>query len=308
MLRIDEQDDSLHAPTDSDPWWGETYWFSFDQPGCDVSATIYPLFRHNQGVCSLGVSVWDGSAHEPWRILYGRSFWHLPMPAMDLTALRLQGLTYDTVEPLRRYRVGYHDAELIDLELEVTGLRPPHVSGPGDGIGHIDQSCHVVGTLRLGDRRIEIDSLGMRDRTWSPRPELKRGPGAAYTYGHVDADEQFLVYSRVDGNSGSLISGVFSGYLVRDGVESDLATASRRVVERRNGYPVRVEIEATDALGRHLEATGSTRNRLANQASPASFAWMSMTEWRVGGRTMIGEDQEVWRVEQLGGMLDALNT
>ncbi len=87
--------------------------------------------------------------------------------------------------------------------------------------------------------------------------------------------------------------------------------ANRRVVERRDGYPVRSELDATDALGRRLEAVGTTRNRLANQATLSQFAWMSMTDWAVAGSpvsagSIIGEDQEVWSPEHLGPRLDAL--
>ncbi len=306
MSELTDADDRMHPPATADRWWSETCWFSFDQPGEDVSATVYPLFRPNLGVCSLAVYVWDASAHEPWRALYGRSYWHLAMPTTDLTDLRLEGLRYECLEPLRRYRVAYHDPDLIDLDLEFTGLREPHGVVIGGGMGHLDQPCHVTGTVTVGDRTIEVDTVGMRDRTWAPRPDDRRGPGTAYTYGNTSADEQFLVMTRLDGNEGLFIAGVFTGYLVRDGIESPLVDAHRTVVERRHGYPTRIEVTATDALGRRLEAEGITRNRLANQATPGMFAWMSMTEWTAGGRSLIGEDQEVWSPEHLGPRLDEL--
>ena len=307
MSMLTEADDRLHPPANQDRWWSETCWFSFDQPGQDVSSTIYPLFRPNLGVCSLGMYLWDGSAHEPWRVLYGRCYWHLAMPDTDLTELRLEGLSYDRLEPLRRYHIAYRDGDLIDLDLEFTALREPHEAGIGNGVGHLDQPGRIVGRINVRGRAIDIDTIGMRDRTWSPRPDDRRGPGTAYTYGHVDADEQWLVLTRLEGNDGAFISGVFTGYLVRDGVHAPLADARRRVVERRDGYPTRIEVEATDTLGRRLEATGTTCNRLANQATPSQFAWMSMTNWDVGGRSMIGEDQEVWAPERLGAVLQALN-
>ena len=308
MSLLSEADDHLHPPAKPDRWWSETYWFSFDQPGVDVSATIYPVFRPNLGICSMAVYLWDGSAHEPWNILYGRSYWHLAMPTMDVTELRLEGLSYDRLEPLQRYRVGYRDGDLIDLDLEFTGLRPPHEAGIGNGVGHFDQPCQVTGEIKVRGRTIEIDTLGMRDRTWSVRPEDRRGPGTAYTYGHSGADEQFLVMPTLQGNTGSFISGVFSGFLVRDGVHSPLVDASRRVVERRDGYPVAIELTAVDAMDRRLETVGVTKNRLANQATAGQFAWMSMTEWDIDGRTVIGEDQEVWSPERLGPPLAELAT
>lgn len=297
-------DDLLHPPASDDRWWTETYWYSFDQPGADVSATIYPLFRPNLGVCSLGVFVWDASAHEPWAVPYARNYWHLRMPSMPATELDLEGLSYRCVEPLRRYQAAYADPGLLEFDLEFTGLRDARPAFLASGVGHFDQPCRVVGTVSLRGARLDIDTLGMRDRTWSPRPEDRRGARTGYTYGTASADEQFLVLTTLDGNEGSLSHGVFNGYLVRAGAMSPLVAAKRSVVERRDGYPLRIELEATDALGRTLQAVGTTRNRLANQATPAQFAWMSMTSWEVsGGPAMIGEDQEVWSPDMLGGRL-----
>ena len=93
MGLLTERDDDLHPPATDDRWWSETYWFSFDQPGVDLSATIYPVFRPNAGVCSLAVYLWDASGSTPWTARYGRSYWHLTMPETPLTDLRLEGLT-----------------------------------------------------------------------------------------------------------------------------------------------------------------------------------------------------------------------
>ncbi len=300
MGLLTESDDYLHPPASPDRWWTETCWFSFDQPDRDLSATIYPLFRPNLNICSLGVWLWDASAHEPWKARYGQGYWHLAMPTTDLVDLHLEGLRYQRLEPLQRYAVTYQDGDRLSLELEYIGLRVPHEAGIGGGVGHMDQPCRVQGRVVLNGERIDIDCLGMRDRTWSVRPEYRPGRGTAYTYGHVGSDDQFLIMTSLQGNRGSFISELFSGYLVRDGVHSPLVDASRQVVSRTSGYPTRIEVTATDALGRRLEATGTTRNRLANQANPSQFAWMSMTAWEVDGRTFIGEDQEVWSPDMLG--------
>jgi hypothetical protein len=310
MSKLSAADDLLHPPAMDDRWWSETYWFSFDVPGENVSATIYPLFRPNLGICSLGLFLWDASSHVPWNCLYGRNYWHLAMPTMPATELRLEGLSYDCLETLQRYHVQYHDGDLLDLDLEYIGVRPPHEAGIGGGVGHFDQVCHVKGEISVRGRRIAVDSLGMRDRTWSPRPEYRRGHGTAYTFGHSGPDEQFLAMTKLEGNSGSFISGVFTGYLVRDGIEAPLVDSTRRVTHRREGYPVALEIEAVDSMGRKLEAVGRTVNRFANQATPSQFAWLSMTDWEVAGRSgdFYGEDQEVWSPDKLGAELQALNT
>jgi len=307
MGLLTERDDDLHPAAKDDRWWSETYWFSFDQPGVDLSATIYPVFRPNAGVCSLAVYLWDATGSTPWTARYGRSYWHLPMPETALTHFTLEGLSYRPVEPLQRYEVRYQDGDVVSLDLECTGLRPPHEAGIANGVGHFDQPCRVLGDVVLHGERIEIDTLGMRDRTWSVRPERSRSRGTAYTYGHGSADDQFLLLTTLRGNEGSFSSGVFTGYLVRDGVHAPLVDARRRVLERRDGMPRRLEVEATDALGRHLQASGTVRNNFANQATAAQFAWMSMVEWEGAGPATVGEDQEVWTPDRLGQELLALD-
>jgi len=96
---------------------------------------------------------------------------------------------------------------------------------------------------------------------------------------------------------------------VQDGEGSRLVDASRRVIERSGGIPRRLEVEVHDELGRTLRATGTTRNRYANWATPGSFAWMSMVEWELAdGTIVIGEDQEVWSPDRIGPPLSALDT
>jgi hypothetical protein len=274
----------------------------------DLSMTFYPVFRPNLGVCSLGVFLWDASAHAPWAALYGRNYWHLAMPTSDLIDLELEGLRYDRLETLNRYRVRYQDADVLSVDLEYTGLRQPHEAAISSGSGHFDQPCHVEGTVRLRGDTFDIDTIGMRDRSWSVRPEDRRETRVAYTFGNASTDDQFLLMTSLDGNQGHFLSDLFTGYLVRDGVQAPLTNATRRVLERTHGFPVRIEIEATDQLGRRLHANGHTRNRLANQATPSQFSWMSMTEWHAEGMTYIGEVQEVWSPDQLGPGLLALNT
>ena len=301
-------DDSFHPPATTHRWWTETCWFSFDQPGRNLSATIYPLFRPNLGVCSLAVFVWDGNAMEPWAVPYGQFRWHLAMPTTDLTALQLEGLRYDVIEPLMEYRVRFDDADRLSMDLRYRGLREPWLASKSAHGGHFDQPCHVTGTVVLHGEEIPIDCLGMRDRTWSPRPDDGSGRGTGYTYGIGGADEQFLLLTGLEGNVGRYTAGVCAGYMVRDGVGSRLVDSSRTVHLRQNGYPEKIEVAMTDELGRHVTAQGRCLNRYANWATPGSFAWMSMTEWTLDdGRVVYGEDQEVWSPDQLGPTLAALD-
>jgi hypothetical protein len=286
-------DDRFHAPTSSDPWWTETAWFSFGDPRLDLSGTFYPLFRRNLGVAALGVAVWDASAHEPWRAPYHRTHWHLPWPGGELTDLSLAGLRYETLEPGQRYRVRYRDGELVDVDLAYRGLVPAHEVGVAGGDGHLDQPCHFEGVVTLHGRRHEVSGYDMRDRSWGVRAD-DRGTRASYSYGIASARDAFLAVTFRSGGEDRVVA----GFLLRDGEKADLVAGVRRVERSAGGWPVQVAIEARDALGRALATRGTTRNRLAHQASPGLFAWMSFTGWDFAGGCC-GQDQDIWSPDRL---------
>jgi hypothetical protein len=283
-------DDRFHHPAAPDPTWGETAWFAFAAPERGLAGTLYPFFRTSLGVCALGVAVWEADAHEPWRVRYARRLWHVPMPDGDLDDLTIEGLTIRCVEPLSRYRVSYEDGDRIAIDLQYRGLIAPHAPIVTPGRGHLDQPCHVRGTLRLGGEEIAIDGFEMRDRSWGPRDDRRR-TRASYCYGIRSEDESFLASTlEMEG-----VERIVMGYLLRDGEKHDLATGTREVLERdARGFPLRVRIAAEDRAGRALAVEGRCLARLAEQATPGMFAWMSLTEWAGDGAHCHGEDQEVW--------------
>ncbi|HEU4429655.1 MAG TPA: hypothetical protein VFT98_12920 [Myxococcota bacterium] len=298
MLTLD--DDRFHPPSSNDPWWSETCWFSFAHPEARLSGSFYPLFRANQGVCSLAVSVWDADAHEPWRLAYHRCDWHLPLPATNLDRLALGALRYEVLEPRQRYRVRYQDGERFCANLEYTGLIPVHEAGIRDGHGHVDQPCHVRGEIVLRGRRIAIDAPDMRDRSWGVRRD-DRSTRSAYCYAIAGAAESFLAVSFASPGLGGRgdVQPIVAGFLVRGGEKAALVAGTRTITrDGASPWPARVAIEARDALGRELNATGVTVNRFANQASPGLFAWMSLTRWDFAGESF-GQDQDIGSPDRL---------
>jgi hypothetical protein len=288
--------DRFHPPAQDHPLWSETSWYAFCVPERRLAGSVYPLFRRNQGTCSLGVHVWDDSAHEPWRARYSRCLWHLPFPAGDLDACALAGLELTCEEPLSRYRVRYRDEPRLALDLTYQGLFPPHEVGVAAGHGHLDQPCRVTGTLRLHGEAIAVDGFDMRDRSWHVRDDL-RTTRAGYSYGIAGAGRAFLAMSM----GGDTDAKVVAGFVWQDGVKSDVAGGTRRVVARDpvHGYPTRVALEIADREGRRLAAEGTCRSRLANQATPGMFAWLSLTDWQSEQGAAIGEDQDIWSPDLL---------
>jgi hypothetical protein len=284
-------DDRFHPPTDAgEMWWSETAWFSFWVPERRLSGSLYPLFRPNLGVCSAGVYLWDDTTDDSWEVPYAKTFWHLPMPAGDLTDLELaNGLSYECREPLSRYRLRYADGDEVALDLTFEGLVAAHGVIVSPERGHLDQPGRVSGTLHLAGEEIAVDCLSMRDRSWGVRADVG-SMRAGYSYATASASHGFHTMSAFAGDGDV----VLAGYLLRDGELADLRGGTRRVVERHRGRPVRVVVEAEDVLGRRVEAEGRCVNRFAFQASPNICAWMSLTSWAFDGLEAWGEDQDVW--------------
>jgi hypothetical protein len=224
---------------------------------------------------------------------YHRTHWHLPWPGGELTDLSLAGLRYETLEPGWRYRVRYRDDELLDVDLDYRGLVPAHEIGVAGGYGHLDQPCRFEGVVTLHGRRHEVAGYDMRDRSWQVRPD-DRATRGAYSYGIAGPRDAFLALCFRAGDEDRVVA----GFLLADGEKADLVGGVRRVERSPGGWPATVALEARDALGRELRALGATRSRLAHQASPGLFAWMSFTRWDFAGGCT-GQDQDIWSPDAL---------
>ena len=77
-------DDEFHPPTNDDPYWTETCWFTFTIPERRLSGQLYPFFRTNQRVTAGGAYFWDTQGDQMWNCRYAKNFWHLPIPDQPL--------------------------------------------------------------------------------------------------------------------------------------------------------------------------------------------------------------------------------
>ena len=94
------------------------------------------------------------------------------------------------------------------------------------------------------------------------------------------------------------------GYFVRDGVLGELVKGKRRVLHRRRGAPVRVELDAEDDRGRTLHAEGDVRTALRWLGWPGRLTFWTLTDWRWDGLQGYGEDQEFFAREQVRALID----
>lgn len=289
-------DDAFHFDVLTDRWWEtETAWFSFHHPERKLGGWFYTMVRPNIGTVAGGIWVWDDTAHLPWEVPYSANYSALQLHAdADLRDITLpNGVTMRVIEPTMSYALGYEDGSRLRASLRFDGVMAPEpLTAVGSTFGsahHFDQLGRVTGTLVLHGEEIAIDCIGMRDRTWGPRPE-NRPRQAAYVTGAADAANGFLAVTNVR-PEGEVIA---YGFLRRDGRTVSLAGGSRRV-ERDpvQGWITRITIEATDTEGRPLLAIGEPVSRIiVNRHTFIDIN--SLVRWDIAGLTAWGEDQDMW--------------
>lgn len=298
------RDDHFHFAELGDDWWAtETAWFSFHVPERHLGGWFYTMVRPNIGTVAGGAWVWDHTAHLPWEALYSANYSALQLPPdTDLADCVLPtGVSIKVREPCLRYALAYSDGDRLRAELSFDGVMPPEpLTAVGSTFGsahHFDQLGRVHGELLLHGERITVDCLGMRDRTWGRRPE-DRPRQAAYVTGAVDAQEGFLAVTR----GGAERDEIGYGFLRREGRTAKLIAGTRTVARcAQHGWVTRVVLDATDADGRVLSATGTPVSRIV--LNRHTFIDVnSLLRWDLDGRVAWGEDQDMWPVHRWARM------
>ncbi|MGW6032732.1 hypothetical protein ACWFOS_03670 [Gordonia terrae] len=284
-------DDFMHEPGNDDIFWTETAMFSFAVPERRISGMSYPLFRLNQGVCNSAIYVWDDSGEADHEILYSQNFWHLPLPEDPQKLRLLNGLKYDVLEPLRRYRVRY-DGGLVKFDLQYEGICEPVMNKAGN---HLDQPCRVTGTLEIRGETIPVDCYEIRDKTWHVRSDLRVASDIAEgSYTYAITPDSAVVAQMMGSPSGE--QELANGWLFRDGQVSSLKTGSRKAT-RDPGRPASfVELGGTDEMGRTFHLSGKTVNHYALRAAPSLPTWASAVEFDFDGVAAHGQNQE-WSMQ-----------
>ena len=298
------RDDNFHFADMGDRWWmTETSWFSFCNPAEKLGGWLYTMARPNIGTVAGGAWIWDDGAHLPWEVLYNANYTALRLPRdQDLSDITLPtGVSIKAVEPTMGYDLGIADGEVCRATLHFQGImapRPLRAGGsPFGQSNHFDQFGRVTGTVRLGARTVAIDCLGMRDRSWGPRPE-HRPKKSAYVTGIASERDGFLAVTKWHEG----VEEVAYGFMIRDGETASLVSGHRHVErDPAQGWVTRIVIEGMDEHGRSLEAVGTRLSGII--INRHSFIDSNgLIEWTINGHTGHGEDQDMWPVHDWAAM------
>jgi hypothetical protein len=295
---ITARDDDFHFDEMSDRWWmTETVWFSFCKPEIGLGGWVYNMFRPNIGTVAGGCWIWDATAHVPWEVPYSANYTAMPLQKDgNLNDISLRnGVTLKTLEPLKKYQIGYKDEDRLDLNLVFDAVMEPRQMKKNDGsfqkLTHFDQYGHVTGTIVLHGETIDIDCHAIRDRSWGPRPEHRPGR-SAYVSGIASPNCSFLAVTKWNDPTYPITN----GFAVLDGTIANLVSGQRRVTrDDATGCIDTIILEAKDDLGRDLHAVGKRLSGIIiNRHSFVDSN--SLIEWTINGQTGHGEDQDMWPV------------
>ena len=210
-------------------------------------------------------------------------------------------MSIKAVEPTLGYELGISDGNVCQATLHFQGVMPPRPlrkgGSPFGGANHFDQFGRVTGTVKLGERIVAIDCLGMRDRSWGPRPE-HRPKKSAYVTGIATPQDGFLAVTKWHGD----VEEIAYGFMIRDGETADLVSGTRRVErDPAQGWVTRIVIEGEDEHGRTLEAIGTRLSGII--INRHSFIDSNgLIEWSINGHVGHGEDQDMWPIHDWAAM------
>ncbi|MGB1882806.1 MAG: DUF7065 domain-containing protein [Gammaproteobacteria bacterium] len=293
-------DDALHLDALGDEWWAtETAWFSFHHVERRLGGWFYSMFRPNIGTVAGGAWIWDDTAHLPWEVPYSANYTALELsPDLDLTDCVLPtGVSMRVIDPTMCYALRFDDGERLQADLTFTGIMPPEpLTGSSSTFGkasHFDQFGRVQGRLTLHGETIDIDCIGMRDRTWGRRPE-NRPRQAAYVTGAVNADQGFLAVTNTTPEGDAIAY----GFLRRDGETRSFRGGERETRrDKEHGWINEVIIRGVDEAGREINAIGTPMSRII--INRHTFIDINtLIEWDIDGARGWGEDQDMWPVHR----------
>jgi hypothetical protein len=193
---LDPTDEYPHEP-DPVPNYNESMYLNAFDPAREIGAWFRIGNRVNEGYAEVTVCVYLPGGRVGF--VYGR-------PRIDTNeAMDAGGLRIEVVAPFERLRLTY-DGEVCLLDdprqmadprlafrdnpmvscsaqLEVSGISPMYGGRPvfEDGTepeldpersfakAHYEQHIAVTGSLTVGDEVLDIDGLGLRDKSWGPR-------------------------------------------------------------------------------------------------------------------------------------------
>lgn len=193
---LEPEDEYTHEPDAAENYNESMYLNAFDAAQ-EVGGWFRLGNRVNEGYAEMTVCVYLPGGRVGF--VYGR-------PQIDTNdKMEAGGLSIEVVEPFKHLKVRYQGKVCLldepgqmadprtafkenpwvecEVDLDYRGVSPMYGGKPQyeDGTeleveaeksfakAHYEQHCAVTGTIRVGEETIDMDGLGLRDKSWGPR-------------------------------------------------------------------------------------------------------------------------------------------
>lgn len=305
--RVTEADELLHPQANiPGDWLTETWAYMWYIPEEQISSMIHIWVHPNLNVVTAGIGVWRGHKGS----MIAAELMDVPTfcsaanlgDGRDMTFA--SGLRAQILEPFKKMRITYDDPSRGNaLDLIVTDFSPPVMRGSEC---HFDQATRNKGRVTLRGRSYDIDSIGMRDRSWGQlRSEaLIAGPPFTWLTGSFEKSRiSWNVAAFDDPTRNPEWKDLFQvdpahtlhdGWVWRDGELLRFEKASK--ITRRDPVtlrPLSHEVEFTDTKGRNYKITGTVNASCPWISWSNMHSFMCSTEWRMDGEIGWGDTQDV---------------
>jgi hypothetical protein len=197
MGTVSASDEQPHA-VEGDGQWSESYYFNLYDPGERLGAFTRIGIRPNEKTMDVGLSIFvpDGG------FIHVR---HVKPQTTNTADLEVEGLRYELIEPLKRWRITYDGAshclksardtanreawqksrlERLIVDLTFDAINPPAGAGSDRGApasagsnaaasgvakGHFEQAGRWSGSVWISGDEYPIHGHGNRDKSWGVR-------------------------------------------------------------------------------------------------------------------------------------------
>lgn len=311
--------DYHHAPGVNHEW-AETNFFSFYIPEERLLGSIYTVARAGVGACVSEVIVYRGLAPDRRNVVHFDVAEHLPLPEKLSDYQLPNGLQVRAVNAPRDYRIDYVGRNGTELHIDYVGLMDPfdihdasqntraakseaaqvEGSGFGEGYkGHFDQTAHVKGSLKLGNRTYAIDCVDTMDHSWGPRAEYGMRT-LCWMHAHFGpALAVHLILAFKPWAPRDQQYELAHGYVLREGRVHPI-TKARVSADRIDVQGVAMQVDVTDASGATLSMRGG---------AIAGGQWIcylclniynTLHQWTTNdGRIGYGVAQDCWALDNI---------
>jgi hypothetical protein len=279
---LSARDDGNHPPG-TEPHWQESSLVAFADPARRLAGFHRIGIHPNRATASIySWTMVDG------RIVSCAKRTGLPMPGGPVTATILDGVCYETPEPLRtcRIRVDRDDVQTDVLFESYTGPVAMNMDGKGASIGkgHYDSLGRVTGTITAEGTVHPFDGVGFLDHSWGAR-DGSSILAHRWIMAARDAANHINTFPAWGAQGRFML-----GYMVLDGAFAYVADITSEFALGDDHLGIAgVSATVTDTLGRRVTLTGRSVGDYALQPyGEGYFCTHTPMTWDVRGETWNG--------------------